>query len=130
MGGRDYKTFKIEKTEFEVTFFEVKDNYDVGEKMNTKPIPVVLSETTNDRLIKVILDISAYNFRANRFYIQLKKITETTCKECYFHAPVLYKSSDGYRYIYGNLNNIYKKPDSNCVNCYGLQMIVRTLTQD
>jgi len=130
IGGRDYKTFKIYKTDYEVTLYEVKDNYDVGKKVNEEPINIVLEETSNDRIVKVKLNFASYNFKAKRFYIELKKITETTCEKCYFHAPVLYKTNDGYHFIKGDINKIYIKSDSDPRCCYGLQMKIETLTQE
>ncbi len=130
IGFIDSKTFKIEKTEFEVTLFEIGDDYRVGPKINSEPIHINLQETKSYRVKKIKLDLTPYNIKTKQFYIYLKKKTETNCKECYYYAPVLYKTRDGYHYIYNNSNRVYTKPDKACVFCYGLQMIIKTLTQD
>ncbi|MCO6147225.1 hypothetical protein [Flavobacterium sp. NRK1] len=130
IGFIDSQTFKIEKTEFEVTLFEIGDDYKVGPKINSEPIHINLPETKSYRVKKIVLDVAPYNIITKRFYIYLNKKTKTNCEKCYYYAPVLYKTPDGYHYIYNNNNRVYAKPDKACVFCYGLQMIVKTLTQD
>ncbi len=127
-GGRDYSTFKVNKTEFEVTLYEVNDDYSVGEKVNSEPMLIALEECTNDRLKKVELDLSKYNYKTNKFFISVKKLTDTSCRDCYYYAPVNYKAKDGYcRYLKAEENNIYKKKQDFSI---GLQLEVKTLTSD
>jgi len=128
LNGRDYSTFKVNKTEFEVTLYEVNDDYSVGEKVNSEPMLIALEECTNDRLKKVELDLSKYNYKTNKFFISVKKLTDTSCRDCYYYAPINYIAKDGYcRYLKAEENNIYKKKQdfSN-----GLQLEVKTLTSD
>lgn len=126
-GSRDYKTLKVNKTEFEATIYEVNDDYSVGDKVNSIPIPIVLEESSDGDIEKVELNLAQYNFRVSRFYIYLKKITNTTCEECYYYAPVLYKTGDKYHYITEKRKDIYKKQKSDYA-CFGLQIDVETLT--
>lgn len=127
-GGRDYKTFKVNKTEFEVTLYEVNDDYSVGRKINSEPMLIVLEESTDDKLKKVDLDFSKHNYKTKRFFICLKKLTDTSCEDCYYYAPLQYKTANGYcLYIKEDAKDIYKKKEDSCV---GLQIEVKTLTSD
>lgn len=127
-----YKNDSAKKTQFEVTLYEVCDNYSVGKQVNNEPIPIVLEGGKHNTVVlqKIELDLSSYNFKANRFFISLKKITDTTCEDCYFYTPALYKTKDGYHYISKQRKEVYKKLEPDCYDCLGLQMTVKTLTQE
>lgn len=130
IGFRDYKTFKIHKTEYEITLYAVNDDYSVGEKVNIDPIHLALEETNSDKIKKVELNLAQYNFKTKRFYIALKRTTDTACQKCYFHAPVLYRTGDKNHIITDYEKEVYKKHKKDCSSCYGLQMVVKTLTGD
>lgn len=124
----DYKSFKVNKTEFEVTIYEVNNNYTVGNKVNAVPIPLVFEEIEKTKLStkKVKLDITPYNFKAHHFYIGIKKITKTTCDDCYYYAPELYKTEDKNNYISIEHTEGFKKQDN--WNGYRLRTDIITLT--
>ncbi len=132
IGVRDYSTFKVHKTEFEITFYEVGDGCSLGSKVNIDPIPITLEESTNDRLKKIELNLAQYDFETSRFFICLKRITKIDASEIdtYYHAPVLYDTRDNYHYITDKTNEVYKKQKQICDSCFGLRMDIKTLTRD
>lgn len=121
---------KVYKTEFEVTLYEVGDNYSVGKKVNEEPILIVLEESKQMRQKKVELNIIPYNFKASRFYIQVKKVIPITCDDCYYHIPVLYQTKDGNHFVAGIIKQAYAKSEPYCFNCLGMQMEIKTLTKE
>ena len=121
---------KAFETEFEITLYEVGDDYSVGNKVNNEPIIVKVEESKTYGLKKVNLDLTSYNFKANRFYITVKKTTPITCDECYYFAPELYQTTSGNHFIAEKINKVYAKSEPYCYNCLGLRMQVKTLTKD
>lgn len=91
------KSLKSNVTEFEVTIYEVNDNYSVGNKVTATPIHITLEESKKISVFKtekVKLDLCPYNFQVSRFFIGINKITETTCEDCYYYAPQLHKTGN------------------------------------
>lgn len=94
IGHRDYKTFKINKTEFELNIYEALDNDSIGSKINPDPISIVIPETRKDDLIKINLSISDLKLETDKFYIQLKRTTDIGNPDLYFYALLLYRTDD------------------------------------
>lgn len=126
---QDYKSFKVNRTEFEVTLYEVNDDFSIGKKVNTEPIPIVFEEVEKARskTEKVEIDISPFDFKARRFYIGMRRITETSCKDCYYYSPDFFKTGDDNSYIiYKNEKEEYKKAENKLG--FMLKSEVKTLT--
>ena len=124
----EYKKIKVDKTEFDLTIYEVNDDYSVGNKINIEPIKIALEEGEPFKLRKIELDVSKYHFKASKFFIELKLLTAITCNECYYHTPYLYDIDSTYydRKILRMYNN--KQQDNK--RYLGLRMDIKTLTQD
>ena len=125
-----YKTAKVLATDFEVTFYEVGDNYRVGKKINNEPFKISFEGGKGNSIVpdKVSLNLEQYNFNTQRFYTLITVTSKKDCENCYYYVPVLYKANDASRYVTKG-KPIYKKTQ-NCAECFGLQMTVKILTQD
>lgn len=128
--GDGVKSFKLSKTEFELTIYEVNDDYSIGKKVNTEPILLAFEEIEKASAFttkKVELDLTKYNFKASQFFIYLKKITDTSCDECYYYGPQLYTTGDKNRYIFFEEKKRFSKKQKD-LDGKRLQIEVKTLT--
>lgn len=101
-GKSKYDFEKVKTTEFQLTIYKVNDNAELGIEINEIPISVMLKEATSDAVKKVVIDLSKYNLIDSKFFVYLKKISETSCDDCYYYLPVFYNSDVRYTYVHNN----------------------------
>ena len=81
----------IKSTEYELNFFRVTDEGNVGNRVNTQPLKLTVSQSKEwHRKIKI--DISKLNFETDAFFITFKNLTDISCDECYYYSPASSKS--------------------------------------
>lgn len=116
---------KTLKTDFEVTLYRVNDEGELGAKINTTAIPIVLDEKNSDAIRKIELDVSKYNLIDNRFFILLKRISATPCNKCNYYLPATYVTDRKMIYTYNNKKQFVALSQMN-----GLRVKVETLTRE
>lgn|GEM_PF-7033990 len=116
---------KTLKTDFELTLYRVSDEGELGDKINTVAIPIILDEKNSSAVRKIQLDISEYNLVDIKFFVLLKRISDASCDKCNYYLPATYPTDRKMIFTYNNKKQFVALSQMN-----GLRIKIETLTRE